>query len=64
LTLYKGALEGWLVRHGGRDLAITIVFRPDVERDTLWIALVAFGGPNWLDLAENRRAFPAPRGRG
>ena len=56
-----GALDGWLVRHGGRDLAITIVFRTDVEHDTLWIALVAFGGRNWLDLAEGRRAFEASR---
>lgn len=53
-------LEGWLVRHGGRDLAITIVFRPDVDRALLWIALVAFGGRNWLELAESRRSFAAP----
>ena len=58
-----GALDGWLVRHGGRDLAITIVFRPDVEHDTLWIALVAFGGRNWLELAEGRRAFETSRPR-
>jgi hypothetical protein len=55
----EGPLEGWLVRHGGRDLAITIVFRPDVDRAVLWIALVAFGGRNWLELAEARRSFAA-----
>jgi plasmid stabilization system protein ParE len=59
-----GALDGWLVRHGGRDLAITIVFRPEVDRDTLRIALVAFGGRNWLGLAEDRRSFEAPRRSG
>jgi hypothetical protein len=53
-------LQGWLVRHGGRDLAITIVFRPDVDRAVLWIALVAFGGRNWLDLADSRRSLAAP----
>jgi len=54
-------LEGWLVRHGGRDLATTIVFKPDVERDTIWIALVALGGRNWLELAEGRRSFASAR---
>jgi plasmid stabilization system protein ParE len=60
----EGPLQGWLVRHGGRDLAITIVFRPDVDRAVLWIALVAFGGRNWLDLAEARRSFAASGQRG
>lgn len=60
----EGPLRGWLARHGGRDLAITIVFRPDVDRDVLWIALVAFGGRNWLELAEGRRSFAAPRRSG
>jgi hypothetical protein len=59
-----GPLEGWLARHGGRDLALTIVFRPEVERDVLWIALVAFGGRNWLDLAAGRRSIAAPHRRG
>lgn len=53
-------LEDWLVRHGGRDSAITIVFRPDVDRAVLWIALVALGGRDWLNLAESRRSFAAP----
>ena len=39
-----GALDGWLVRHGGRGHCLTIVFRADLERDVLQIALVAFGG--------------------
>lgn len=49
-----GPLAGWLVRHGGRGQAITIVFRPDPARDLLEIALIAFGGRNWLDLAATR----------
>lgn len=52
------ALPGWLVRHGGRRQRITIVFRPDLERRLLYIALVAFGGRNWLELVEDRASFP------
>ena len=50
-----GPLKGWLVRHGGRDQRITIVFRPDLGRDVLYIALVAFGGQNWPAEVEHRR---------
>jgi plasmid stabilization system protein ParE len=39
-----GPLDGWLVRHGGRSHRLTIVFRADLARDVLQIALVAFGG--------------------
>ncbi|WRH64359.1 MAG: hypothetical protein RSE12_08555 [Fuscovulum sp.] len=39
-----GNLEGWLVRHGGKGHRLTIVFKADIERDVLQIALVAFGG--------------------
>ena len=48
-------LSGWLVRHGGRRHRITIVFRPDLDRRLLYIALVAFGGRNWLEVIEDRR---------
>lgn len=41
-------LDGWLVRHGGRGYRLTIVFRADVQRDVLQIALVAFGGQDWM----------------
>lgn len=51
----SGPLSGWLVRHGGRGNRLTIVFRPDVRRDVLQIALVAFGGQNWTTLGESRK---------
>lgn len=40
----SGALDGWLVRHGGRDHRITIVFRGDPDRDWIFVALVASAG--------------------
>jgi plasmid stabilization system protein ParE len=52
-----GPLAGWLVRHGGRGRMITVVFRPDFEARLIHIALVAFGGRNWLDEATGRRSF-------
>jgi hypothetical protein len=53
-----GPLSGWLVRHGGRGQKITVVFRCDLERRLIHIALIAFGGRNWLGEAVERRAFP------
>ena len=50
-----GALDGWLVRHGGRSHRLTIVFRADLERDVLQIALIAFGGQDWLSLGTERQ---------
>lgn len=50
-----GSLDGWLVRHGGRGHRLTIVFRPDFEHDLLQIALVAFGGQDWVSTGEVRR---------
>lgn len=50
-----GPLDGWLVRHGGRGHRLTIVFRADVERDLLQIALVAFGGQDWVSLGAERK---------
>lgn len=50
-----GPLDGWLVRHGGRGDRLTIVFRADVERDLLQIALVAFGGQDWVSLGAERK---------
>ena len=37
---------------------ITVVFRSDFEARLIHIALVAFGGRNWLDEATGRRSFP------
>jgi len=53
-----GRLAGWLARHGGRGRMITVVFRSDVEARLIHIALIAFGGRNWLDAATGRRSFP------
>lgn len=50
-------LEDWLVRHGGRGHRITIVFRADTERDMLYVALVAFGGQDWMAEGMARKGF-------
>jgi hypothetical protein len=50
-----GELIGWRVRHGGRRRQISIVYRRDAEEDRLYIALVAFGGQDWMDRATGRR---------
>ena len=50
-----GPLDGWLVRHGGRGHRLTIVFRADLARDVLQIALIAFGGQDWLSLGTERQ---------
>ena len=52
-----GALDGWLVRHGGRGHRITIVFRVDPDADCIFVALVAFGGQDWMSEGEARKAF-------
>jgi len=44
------------VRHGGADRRITIVFRLTEAEDCLQIALVAFGGQNWMNTAPDRSA--------
>lgn len=49
-------LEGWLVRHGGRDQMITAVFRPDAKKGCVYLAVIAFGGRNWLSVASSRRS--------
>lgn len=49
-------LEGWLVRHGGRGHRLTIVFTVDPQRDALYIALVAFGGQDWLAQGNARKS--------
>ncbi len=52
-------LDGWLVRHGGRGHRLTIVFRADLEHEVLYIALVAFGGQNWISKGVARKGFGA-----
>lgn len=53
----SGKLDGWLVRHGGSGHRLTIVFKPDMETARIYLALVAFGGRDWMKLADMRRAF-------
>ena len=48
-------LDGCLVRHGGRGHRITVVFR--AEGDILYIALVAFGGQDWMSEGAARGQF-------
>ena len=52
-------LDGWLVRHGGRGHRITIVFKASLDLEALYIALVAFGGQDWIAEGETRKTFGA-----
>lgn len=54
-TRLDGPLVSWRVRHGGQDRALTVIYRP--EGDSLLIALVAFGGQDWLTLGAGRSGF-------
>ena len=54
-----GALEGWLVRHGGKRHRPTIVFRMNTERDEIHVALVAFGGQDWMTIGTMWRDWGA-----
>ena len=53
----SGKLEGWLVRHVGAGQRLTIVFKPDVDAGQIYLALVAFGGRDWMRLASARQVF-------
>lgn len=50
-------LDGWLVRHGGRGHRRTVVFRADLAKDYVFVALVAFGGQDWMTEGETRKSF-------
>lgn len=52
-----GKLDGWLVRHGGTGHRLTIVFKADLDARHVYIALVAFGGRDWMRLASARQVF-------
>ncbi|SMD14979.1 hypothetical protein [Primorskyibacter flagellatus] len=52
-----GRLDGWLVRHGGVGHRLTIVFKPDIDAEIIYLALVAFGGRDWMKLASARQIF-------
>ena len=53
----SGKLDGWLVRHGGAGHRLTIVFKPDLDTGIVYLALVAFGGRDWMRLASARQVF-------
>jgi len=50
-------LDGWLVRHGGRGHRLTVVFRADLNKNCVFVALVAFGGQDWMTEGETRKSF-------
>ena len=50
-------LDGWLVRHGGRGHRLTVVFRADLHKNCVFVALVAFGGQDWITESETRKSF-------
>jgi plasmid stabilization system protein ParE len=56
-TRFSGKLGGWLVRHGGAAHRLTIVFKPEVDAGQIYLALVAFGGRDWMRLASARQVF-------
>ncbi|WP_299823098.1 type II toxin-antitoxin system RelE/ParE family toxin [uncultured Jannaschia sp.] len=56
-TTLDAPLDGWRVRHGGRNRRITVVFRHDAASDALYIALIAFGGRDWGAHVARRSEF-------
>lgn len=50
-------LDGWLVRHGGRSHPLTVVFSADLNKNCVFVALVAFGGQDWITESETRKSF-------
>lgn len=53
-TRLDGFLEGYCVRHVGRDNMLSVIFQHDAEAQTIFIVHIAFGGRNWLGIAESR----------
>ncbi len=53
-----GRLAGWRARHGGRGRMLTVVFRSDPAAETVHVAMIAFGGRNWLEDVADRRILP------
>lgn len=50
-------LDGWLARHGGSGHRLTVVFRADLNKTCVFVALVAFGGQDWITVGETRKSF-------
>ena len=53
----RGELDSWLVRHGGAGQRLTVVFKPNLENECVYLAMVAFGGRDWMKAAVGRRGF-------
>lgn len=53
----QGKLDSWLVRHGGSGQRLTVVFKPDLDKDCIYLAMIAFGGRDWMRAAIGRRTF-------
>ena len=53
-TRLSGRLAGCLVRHGGRDFKIRIVFKPYIPEGVVLFLLASFGGQNWSTIAKER----------
>ena len=53
----RGELDSWLVRHGGASQRLTVVFKPDLDNECVYLAMVAFGGRDWMKSAIGRRGF-------
>lgn len=56
-----GALSGYRARHVGRDQKITILFKTDENTKEVYVIHTAFGGQDWLGIAE-RRAMTDAKG--
>ena len=46
-TRLDGRLSGFLRKQSTHDQRITVVFRPDPDRELVYVHLVAFGGRDW-----------------
>ena len=50
-------LSGWRVRNGGKRWMLTIVFRLTDRSDCVQVAVVAFGGQDWMGRAASRKDY-------
>jgi hypothetical protein len=46
-TRLSGDLEGCIVRHGGRDSKLRIIFEPLSSEDAVFFIMASFGGEDW-----------------
>ncbi|MGI3213150.1 type II toxin-antitoxin system RelE/ParE family toxin [Roseovarius tibetensis] len=50
-------LSGWRVRHEGKGRMLTIVFRLTDQEDCVQVAVVAFGGQDWMGRVASRKDY-------